>query len=124
MYVLKIPVRIVKSMLKDVSVATKTKSKKVKKKVSKSRGPRNSYSWEKWIVPGTHRLVIGKDIDCKLVTFRSNFWRRAAAVGLQVRSFSQHEVVDGKNVEVATFVVTKKSNGKKTRTKRSSENAG
>lgn len=96
-----------------------------KKKVEK-RGRRSEYPWEKWMSPGTYRLVVGQDIQCKVTTFRSNFWRRAKALNLKVHSYSAEEPSgNGKKMnEIVTFIVSPKHGSQEKRTKRSSKNSG
>ncbi len=42
-----------------------------------SRGRPQKYPWQEWLNGQEHEIIIGKDIECSLTTFRANLWKHA-----------------------------------------------
>lgn len=57
--------------------------------VSGKSGRPQKYPWSTWLDGQEHEIVIGKDIECSLTTFRANLWKHSSQA--KVRTITRCE---------------------------------
>lgn len=67
------------------------------------RGRPQKYPWQVWLNGSEHTLVLGKDLECSLTTFRANLWKHSKKAN--VRTITRCETVKNGRKTLTQLVI-------------------
>jgi len=67
--------------------------------MSKTGRPQK-YPWQLWLNGQEHEIVIGKDIECCLTTFRANLWKHSSKLNVRTITRCEERKLGRKTVTV------------------------
>lgn len=79
------------------------------------------YPWATWLNGQEHEIVIGKDVECSLLTFRANLWKHSNKNGVKTITRIEDRKVGRKTQQVLilkSFPKKEKATNEKRQTKR------
>jgi hypothetical protein len=65
-----------------------------------SGGRPQKYPWATWLNGQEHEIILGKDIECSVVTFRANLWKHSQRAGMKTITRLEERKVGRKTISV------------------------